>query len=199
MDDKIQSNLTSLFKQHFKELTPNPKIVDDTESDHTMLKSKTYKNLASVGRVAVSEGKDTTQEKNAMSNKPIVNSNKREKTKDNHKSNPSKQQNVNKKRDAKKSIDSKGNNNKNPSTTSRTSQQHTLKTSIKKTKTKEGRRSSQDETILTFHPKQAFWNGERTKLQSYIQQWHTQLKGFSDMKAITILQKCIPPPYRNII
>ena len=76
LDDKIQSNLTSLFKQHFKELTPNPKIVDDIESDHTMFKSKPYKNLASVGRVTVSEGKDTTQEKNAMSNKPIVNSDK---------------------------------------------------------------------------------------------------------------------------
>ena len=31
LDDKIQSNLTSLFKQNFKELTPNPKIVDDTD------------------------------------------------------------------------------------------------------------------------------------------------------------------------
>ena len=76
LDDKIQSNLMSLFKQHFKELTPNAKIVDDIESDHTMFKSKPYKNLASVGRVTVSEGKDTTQEKNAMSNKPIVNSDK---------------------------------------------------------------------------------------------------------------------------
>ena len=59
LDDKIQSNLTSLFKQHFKELTPNPKIVDDTESDHTMLKSKLYKNFASVGRVTISERKHT--------------------------------------------------------------------------------------------------------------------------------------------
>ena len=83
LDDKIQSYLTSLFKLHFKELTPKPKIVDDIESDHTMFKLKPYKNIASVGRVAVSEGKDTTQEKNAMSNKPIVDSNKREKTKDN--------------------------------------------------------------------------------------------------------------------
>ena len=70
-----------------------------------MLKSKPYKNLASVGCVTVSERKDTTQEKNAMSNKPIVNSDKREKIKDNQKSNPSKQQNVNKKNDVKKSID----------------------------------------------------------------------------------------------
>ena len=97
------------------------------------------------------------------------------------------------------SIDNKGNSNKNISTTSRISQQHTLKTSIKKTKTKEGRRPSQDETILTFHPKQALWNGERTKLRSYIQQWHTQLKGFSDMKAITSLQKCLPLPYIDFI
>ena len=134
-----------------------------------------------------------------MSSEPIVDSDKQENTKDNQQSNPSKQQNVNKKKDVKKSSDNKGNSNKNISTTSRTSQQHTLKTSIKKTKTKEGRRPSQDETILTFHPKQALWNGERTKLRSYIQQWHTQLKGFSDVKAITILQKCIPPPYIDII
>ena len=45
-DDKIQSILTSLFKQHFKELTPNPKTVDDIESDQTMFKLKPYKNLA---------------------------------------------------------------------------------------------------------------------------------------------------------
>ena len=98
LDDKIQSNLMSLFKQHFKELTPNPKIVDDIESDHNIFKSKPYKNLASVGHVAAREGKDTTQEKNAISNKPIVNRYKGEKTKDNQKSNSSKQQNVNKKR-----------------------------------------------------------------------------------------------------
>ena len=59
LDDKFQSSLTPLFKQHFKELTPNPKIVDDIESDHTMFKWKPYKNLASVGCVTESEGKDT--------------------------------------------------------------------------------------------------------------------------------------------
>ena len=102
LNDKIQSNLTSLFKQHFKELTPHPKIVDDTESDRTMFKSKPYKNLASVGRVTVSKGEDTTQKKNAMSEKPIVNSDKRKKTEDNHKSNPSKQQIVINKKDVKR-------------------------------------------------------------------------------------------------
>ena len=48
LDDEIQSNL---FKQHFKELTPNPRIVDDTESNHTMPKPKHYKNFPSVGNV----------------------------------------------------------------------------------------------------------------------------------------------------
>ena len=38
-----------------------------------------------------------------MSSKPIVNSDKQEKTKNNQQSNPSKQQNVNKKKDEKKS------------------------------------------------------------------------------------------------
>ena len=51
LDDKIQSNMVSLFKQHLKELCPNPRTVDDTKSDHTMPKSKLYKNLASVGHV----------------------------------------------------------------------------------------------------------------------------------------------------
>ena len=102
LDDKIQSNLTSLFKQHFKELTPNPKIVDDIESDHTIFNSKSYKYLISVGRVAANEENDTTQERNAMSSMPLVDSDKQEKTKDNHKNNPSKQQNVNKKKDVKR-------------------------------------------------------------------------------------------------
>ena len=40
LDDKIQSNMTCLFKQHLKELTPSPKTVDDTDSDQTMAKPK---------------------------------------------------------------------------------------------------------------------------------------------------------------
>ena len=140
--------------------------------------------------------------KNTIGNKLSFDSNgsKRENTKDSHNSNPSKQQNVNKKKDVKKGDGSKDSSNKNISTTSGTNQQHTLKPSINKAKTREGRRLSQDETkILTFHPKQALWNGERTKLRSYIQQWHTQLKGFSDKRAVAILQQCIPPPYIDII
>ena len=61
--------------------------MDDIASDHNIFKSKPYKNLASVGRVTVSEGKDTTQEKNAMSNKPIVRD-KWERIKYSQKSNP---------------------------------------------------------------------------------------------------------------
>ena len=121
LDDKIQSNLMSLFKQHFKELTPNPKIVDDIESDHTIFNSKSYKYLISVGRVAANEENDTTQERNAMSSKPSINSDKGEKTKDSHNNSPCKQQNVNKKKDVKKGDDNKGSSNKNISTTSRTS------------------------------------------------------------------------------
>ena len=60
LDDKIQSNLMSLFKQHFQELTPHPKIVDDKESDHTIFNSKSYKNLISIGHVTPNEEKDTT-------------------------------------------------------------------------------------------------------------------------------------------
>ena len=159
LDDKIQSNLTYLFKQHFQELTPHPKTIENLGPDHTKFNSETY-NLISVGCVAANEEKDTTQERNAMSSKPIVDSDKREKTKDSHNNNPSKQQNVNKKKDVKKGDGNKDSCNKNISTTSRTNQQHTLKPSINKAKTREGRRLSQDETrILTFHPKQALCNG----------------------------------------
>ena len=66
MDDKTQSNLTFQFKKHFKEQTPNPRGEDGTKLDHTMLNSKSHKNLATIGRVEVSERKDTTQD--AMSN-----------------------------------------------------------------------------------------------------------------------------------
>ena len=164
LDDKIQSNIASLYKQHFKELCPNPRTVDDTESDHTMPKSKLYKNRASVGHVTISERKQAIQEKDGASNKTMTNSNNQEKI-NNHRSNPS----ASKKKDGKKNTDSKGNNNKNASTTSKTSQQHTLKTSIKGMQTKESRRPSQEETLKVFHPKQAVWNRERTELRSYIQ------------------------------
>ena len=57
-------------------------------------------------------------------------------------------------KDVKKGVDNKGSSNKNISTTSRTNQQHTLKPSINKAKTRESNRLSQDETkILTFYSK----------------------------------------------
>ena len=65
--------------------------------------------------------------------------------------------------------------------------------------TKENKRPSQDEASKVVHQKQTIWNGDRTKLQSYIQQWHTQFKGLSDKKAITKLHKCLPPPYTEFI
>ena len=36
LGDKIQTNMASMFKQHFKELTPDPEAEDDTDSIHTM-------------------------------------------------------------------------------------------------------------------------------------------------------------------
>ena len=159
LDDKIQSNMVSLFKQHFKELCLNPRTVDDTKSDHTMPKSKLYKNRASVGHVTISERKRAIQEKDGANNITMTNSY-NQATINNHKSNPS----ASKKKDGKKNTDSKG-YNKNASTTSETSQQHILKTSIKGIQTKESRRPSQYEAIPTFHPKPAYWNGERTKLR----------------------------------
>ena len=61
LDDEIQSNLISLFKQHFQELTPHPKTMENIEPDHTKFNSEPYKNLISVGRVTASEEKDTTR------------------------------------------------------------------------------------------------------------------------------------------
>ena len=57
LDDKIQSNITSRFKQHFQKLTPDPGIGDDTESNQTTPKPKLYKNFASVGYIRISESK----------------------------------------------------------------------------------------------------------------------------------------------
>ena len=112
-----------------------------------MPKPKLYKNFTSVGHVTISERKHTTQEKSAASNKNRVNSNDQEKI-----NNPSTIRN----KDGKKNTNSKGNNSKNACSV--------LKTSIKGMQTKESRRPSQDETLKAFHPKQAVWNGERTKL-----------------------------------
>ena len=57
MDDKIQTNMASMFKQHFKELTSDPGAEDDTESNHTT----PYKNFASIGHVRISERKHNTE------------------------------------------------------------------------------------------------------------------------------------------
>ena len=67
LDDKIQSNLTSLFKQHFQELTPHPKTMENIKPDHTKHNSEFYKNFISIGHVTASEEKDTTQERNTIS------------------------------------------------------------------------------------------------------------------------------------
>ena len=45
LDDKIQSNLSYLFTQHFQELTPHPETMENIEPDHTKLNSEFYKNL----------------------------------------------------------------------------------------------------------------------------------------------------------
>ena len=152
LDDKIQMNMVSMFKQHFKELTPDPEAEDDTESNHTT----PYKNFASIGHVRISERKHNIQGKSAASSRNKANSNDQEKI-----NNPSAIRNKN----GKRNTYSKGNNSKDVCSV--------LKTSIKGMQTKESRRPSQDETLKVFHPKQAVWNGERTKLQTYIQQWHT--------------------------
>ena len=138
LDEKIQLNMASMFKQHFKELTLDPETGDDTESNYTMPKPKLYKNFASVGHVRISEMKHNTQEKSTASNKNRVNSNNQEKN-----NNPS----TIMKKDGKKNTNSKGNNSKNACSV--------LKTSIKGMQTKESRRPSQDESLKAFHPKQA--------------------------------------------
>ena len=85
-------------------------------------------------------------------------------------------------------------------TTSGRNQQHTPNQGTNKANNRGGRWLHQDGTKTpTFHPKQALWYGKISKLKSYIQQWHTQLKGFSNKKTIAILQQCIPPPYEDII
>ena len=50
LGDKIQTNMASMFKQHFKELTPDPEAEDDTDSIYIT----PYENLASIGHVKIS-------------------------------------------------------------------------------------------------------------------------------------------------
>ena len=75
LGDKIQTNMASMFKQHFKELTPDPEAEDDTDSIHTT----PYKNFASIGHVRISERKCNIQEKSAASSRNKANSNNQEK------------------------------------------------------------------------------------------------------------------------
>ena len=101
MDDKIQSNLSDLFRQHFQELTPHPETMENIEPDHTKLNSKFYMNFVSIGRVAASEDKDTTQERNTISKELSFESvdSERKKTEDSYHRNPSKKQNVSNKKE----------------------------------------------------------------------------------------------------
>ena len=133
--------MTSMFKQHFKELTPDPGAEDDTESNHTT----PYKNFASIGHVRISERKHNIQEKSAASSKNKVNSNVQEKI-----NNPSTIRNKN----GKKNTNSKGSNSKDACSV--------LKTSIKGMQANESKGPHQDETLKVFHPKQAVWNREKT-------------------------------------
>ena len=84
MDDKVQSNLSYLFRQHFHELTLYPETIENIKPDHTKLNSEFYKNVVSIGRVTASEDKDTTQEMNTISKELLLDSvdSEHEKTKD---------------------------------------------------------------------------------------------------------------------
>ena len=42
------------------------------------------------------------------------------------------------------------------------------------------------------NPNKAYWNGDRTQLRSFLQQWHVNLKGFTDKKALAILVNVFP-------
>lgn len=44
-----------------------------------------------------------------------------------------------------------------------------------------------------LHPRQCYWNGERTKLRPYIQRWYDHLEGSHNEKALIFLQQCVPP------
>ena len=62
VNDKTQPNLTFQFKKHSKELTPNPREEDGAYLDHTGLNSESHKNLATTGRIEVSERKNATKD-----------------------------------------------------------------------------------------------------------------------------------------
>ena len=121
LGDKIQTNMASMFKQHFKELTTNPEAEDDTDSIHTM----PYKNFASIGHVEISERKENIQGKNATSNRNKANSKDQGKI-----NNPSTIRNKN----GKNNSNSQGSNNNDAC--------YGLKTRIKGMQTKESKRPS---------------------------------------------------------
>ena len=58
--------MTFQFKKHSRELTPNPRGEDGAKSNHTILNPKSHKNLATIGRIEVSEREDTNND--AMGN-----------------------------------------------------------------------------------------------------------------------------------
>ena len=53
--------------------------------------------------------------------------------------------------------------------------------------------------LLTLHPKQLYWDGERARLRIYIQRWYDHLKSFQDYAALMFLQRCVPPNYQDLV
>ena len=67
MDDKIQTNLSDLFRKHFQEIIPQSRTMENIAPESINLNSKLHENKASVACTTASETKDTPQEKNTIS------------------------------------------------------------------------------------------------------------------------------------
>ena len=66
MDDKIQANLSDLFRRHFQEITPQSSTIKSITPDFKNLNSHPPGTKASVACTTASETKDTPQEKNTI-------------------------------------------------------------------------------------------------------------------------------------
>ena len=51
----------------------------------------------------------------------------------------------------------------------------------------------------TQQTSQLQWDGQRTTLRLYLPKWHDLLKGSKSKKALKVLQRLVPPNYRNRI
>ena len=72
MDEKIQANLSDLFRKHLQEITPQARTMNNITPDFANFNPHPPGDEASVACTIVNEARDTTQESNTKEKGPLI-------------------------------------------------------------------------------------------------------------------------------